>query len=401
MVHGPARPDALSMSTEHTISSSSLPIPPRLERPADGGRIAGVCAALARHQRVDVRFVRIAAVLLAVLGGIGVIAYFAGLILIPAEGHDEPIVREGLDGPERTKTIVLGALATIALLDLPEDPFGLFTGSGRATVALLAVAAVAVIVLRRDGAGAAGAVVPHDGDATALEHPVAGPGSGDRGPRRRGRSAAILGGALLAFAAAGSVLAALDGDVRWDVALCAAVIAVGGMLLLAAPLGGARILVPFGLVLALLAGTAAAADLTLRGGVGDHLERPAALASGTTAYHLAAGRLMVDLRDADLAPGTTAVRADVGFGQLVVRVPTGVRVELDGHVSAGEIDLFGRDAEGTDVRRSTVRTGPPGAPVVRVDAHVAFGELRVVRAGQALPELSDDGEARGLPEAGR
>jgi hypothetical protein len=110
---------------------------------------------------------------------------------------------------------------------------------------------------------------------------------------------------------------------------------------------------------------------------------------------------MVALRDADLAPGVTDVKADVGFGQLVVRVPAGVRVELDGHVSAGEVDLFGRDSEGTDVRRRLVLPGPAGAPIVHVDAHVAFGELRVVRPGRPLPRLGDDGDVRGLPEAGR
>ncbi|MCW2957599.1 MAG: phage shock protein PspC [Solirubrobacterales bacterium] len=398
------------MPIDHVIPSTSDISPARLERPAEGQKLAGVCAAIARHQRVDVRLVRAAAVVLALLGGVGIIAYFAGLILIPAEGHAEPIVREGLDGPERKKVIILGALATIALLDLPEDPFDLFSVSGRATVAILAVAAVAVLVLRRDGASAGpGVVTVADrpaGDDTTLVMPAAGgPGAPfgddpeiDPPARRRGRSAMILGGVLLAFAAVGSVLGALDGDVRWDVALCASVIAVGGVLAIAAPFGGARILIPFGVILAVAAGGAAAADLNLRGGVGDRLEHPAALASGETDYHLAAGRLMVDLRDADLAPGVTDVVAEVGFGQLVVRAPAGVRVELDTHVSAGEIDLFGRDSDGTDVKRSVILPGPAGAPVLRVDAHVAFGELRVVRAGQALPKLGDDGHVRGLPE---
>ncbi len=415
MVRGPLALDAPPMSNDHAIPSSSPTTLPRLERPADDQVVAGVCAAVARHQRVDVRLVRAAAVLLVLLGGVGVIAYFAGLILIPAEGHAEPIVREGLDGPERRKVIVLGVLAAIALLDLPDDPVNLFSVSGRATIALLAVAAVAIVVLRRDAGAQAGAVAlsgtpsttvapATDGEDPTLVSPTGLAGlDGPDGPRRprRGRSAAILGGTLLGLAAVGGVIAALGGDVRWDIALCASVITLGGLLVLSAPFGGARILVPFAVGLAMLAGGAAAADLTLQGGVGDRLEHPAALASGTTAYHLAAGRLMVDLRDADLGPGRTDVKADVGFGQLVVRVPAGARLELDTHVSAGEADLFGRHHDGSDVRHSQVRSGPAGGPVLHVDAHVAFGELRVLRAGQTLPRLSDSGSVRGLPEAKR
>ncbi|MCW3000196.1 MAG: phage shock protein PspC, partial [Solirubrobacterales bacterium] len=219
--------------------------------------------------------------------------------------------------------------------------------------------------------------------------------------RRRGHSAAFLGAALLAFAAVGGVLAALGGDMRWDVALCSAVIVLGGLLVVSAPLGGARILVPFGLGLAVLAGGAAAADLNLRGGAGDRLEHPAALASGTTEYHLAAGRLMVDLRDADLPPGVTKVRADLGFGQILVRVPAGVRVELYGHASAGDVEILGRDSNGLDARRTEVLPGATGGPVLRVDAHTGFGQVRFVDARHALPPLGDHATTAGLPEATR
>ncbi|MCW3016764.1 MAG: phage shock protein PspC [Solirubrobacterales bacterium] len=382
------------MSTSpHPPSPSPSPVPPapgRLERPVDDRKVAGVCAAIARHFRIDPLIVRILAVVLTLFGGIGLIAYFAGLMLIPAEGSDEPLIREGINGPERTKVLVLGAAATIALLGLPEDPLNIFSVPGSATIAILAVAAVWLLVLRREPVAADAPTTVVTGDAATV-----------RPARRPGRGAAILGGALLAFAATGGILAALGGDVRWDIALCSAVIAIGVLLVVTAPLGGARILVPFGVILALLAGGAAAADLNLRGGVGDHLEHPAALASGTTAYHLAAGRLMVDLRDADLPAGVTKVDADIGFGQIVVRVPEGVRVELHGHASAGDVEIFGRDDNGLDARRTEVLPGTDPGRVLRVDAHAGFGQVRVVDARHALPPLGDHATTAGLPEAAR
>lgn len=198
------------------------------------------------------------------------------------------------------------------------------------------------------------------------------------------------------------MLAAIGGDIRWDVALCAGVIAIGALLVVSAPLGGARVLVPLGLVLAVFAGGAAAANLTLKGGVGDHLEHPGLLTAGTTSYHLAAGRLIVDLRDAELPPGVTTVKADVGFGQLVVRAPKGVPVELRGHASAGEVEVIGRNDEGFDAERDVTLPGGTGAgPVLRVLGHAGFGEVRMLPAGEPLPRLSDDGVVRGLPEATR
>jgi phage shock protein PspC (stress-responsive transcriptional regulator) len=391
------------MSTPSLPPPSSTPSAHRLERPLDDRKIAGVCAAIARHWRIDPLVVRVVAVALTLLGGIGFIAYFAGLMLIPAEGSDEPLLREGINGPERTKVLLLGAAATISLLSLP-DPLGLFSAPGRPAVALLAVAAVALLVLRRDPAHAsvpAHASAPGATEATGATDDDAGGAATGPPARRRGRSAAILGAALLAFAAIGGVLAAAGGDVRWDVALCSAVIVIGGILVVSAPLGGARILVPLGLLLAVLAGGAAAADLNLRGGAGDHLEHPAALASGTTDYHLAAGRLMIDLRDADLPPGVTRVNADVGFGQLLVRVPEGVRVELHGHASAGDVELLGRDSNGLDARRTEVLRATAGGPVLRVDAHTGFGQVRVIDAQHALPRLGDHATTTGLPEATR
>ena len=56
-----------------------------LQRPAKGRVLAGVCLAIARQYRLDVTLVRLVVVILTVTGGVGLIAYMAGWLLIPLE----------------------------------------------------------------------------------------------------------------------------------------------------------------------------------------------------------------------------------------------------------------------------------------------------------------------------
>lgn len=58
----------------------------RLERPIDGRRIAGVCAAFANYFDVDVTFIRLLAVVTLVFGvGTPAVAYLIAMVVIPEE----------------------------------------------------------------------------------------------------------------------------------------------------------------------------------------------------------------------------------------------------------------------------------------------------------------------------
>ncbi len=57
---------------------------PRLERPADDRVIGGVASGIARRLDIPVAVVRAAFVVTALLGGPGILAYVAGLLLIPS-----------------------------------------------------------------------------------------------------------------------------------------------------------------------------------------------------------------------------------------------------------------------------------------------------------------------------
>ena len=64
---------------------------PALRRPYSDRVLTGVAAGLARYFGVDVTIVRIAFVVLTIVGGAGVPLYLAGLLLIPEEGSDQSI----------------------------------------------------------------------------------------------------------------------------------------------------------------------------------------------------------------------------------------------------------------------------------------------------------------------
>ena len=68
-------------------------------------------------------------------------------------------------------------------------------------------------------------------------------------------------------------------------------------------------------------------EVPLGGGVGDRTERPVTPAELDT-YELGAGDFVLDLRQLQVPPGTTAVRARVGVGELVVELPDGVSAQV-------------------------------------------------------------------------
>jgi phage shock protein PspC (stress-responsive transcriptional regulator) len=60
-------------------------------RPYAGRMLAGVAAGLADYFGVDATIVRIAFVVLTIVGGAGIPLYLAGLLLIPDEGSNQSI----------------------------------------------------------------------------------------------------------------------------------------------------------------------------------------------------------------------------------------------------------------------------------------------------------------------
>jgi phage shock protein C len=71
---------------------------PPLRRAYHGRMLAGVCAGIGDYLGVDTTIVRVAFAVFTFLGGAGIPAYLACLLLIPEEGSDQSIAASLLDG---------------------------------------------------------------------------------------------------------------------------------------------------------------------------------------------------------------------------------------------------------------------------------------------------------------
>ncbi|HJV09056.1 MAG TPA: LiaF domain-containing protein, partial [Acidimicrobiales bacterium] len=163
--------------------------------------------------------------------------------------------------------------------------------------------------------------------------------------------------------------------------LALALLLTGGALILGAWRGRARWLIPVGLVLSLaLAGASVIDDVPVRGGTGDVAFRPLTVEEIRTPYRLGAGKLVLDLRDVNLAGQTVTIVASVAVGHLDVVVPDDVAVEVDAHVGAGELELLGRHSEGLDVDRTVAEAGRDGAGRLVLRAKAGLGLVEVRRA---------------------
>ncbi|MGA8980635.1 MAG: hypothetical protein WB473_16110, partial [Pedococcus sp.] len=129
--------------------------------------------------------------------------------------------------------------------------------------------------------------------------------------------------------------------------------------------------------------------------VGDRVWRPAATDT-TASYRLSIGSADLDLSQLPDNPGTARqVEARVGVGELRIRIPENLTVEVRSSVSVGDITRadFGSfdplsPAPGSDPlvyddtndngrNISTVQTFGTGEPDVIVDAHVGLGQILI------------------------
>ena len=90
----------MNATTENSTQSTTTydrPAQPELRRSTDDRMLAGVAGGLARYLDVDATLVRIAFVVLTVIGGAGVPLYLASWLLIPEDGADQSIAASFLD----------------------------------------------------------------------------------------------------------------------------------------------------------------------------------------------------------------------------------------------------------------------------------------------------------------
>lgn len=141
------------------------------------------------------------------------------------------------------------------------------------------------------------------------------------------------------------------------------------------------VLVTLAVILSLLGAAATWVDVDLfDGGVGDRTVVPASATAPSAGYKLAIGKLTLELTALSaVADGPSVpVKASVGIGQLHVTVPQDANVEVDAHVSMGNINTLGISHGGVDVDDHSELAGT-GARIT-LDANVGIGEVLITRA---------------------
>ena len=191
----------------------------------------------------------------------------------------------------------------------------------------------------------------------------------------------MLVGALLVLVGIGWLLDAGGVEVPWRALLPAALIAVGLACVAGAFQGRQHAMMVVGVALTAVLSVAVAADwdldVPLAGGVGDRTERPATPAE-LTEYELGAGDFLLDLQQLQVPPGTTAVQARVGVGELVVELPDGVSARVVASSGLGEVQVLGEQESGFANRvDTTVEAG--GDRRLELDLRVGMGQVRVER----------------------
>lgn len=327
------------------------PEPKRLYRSRSDRVLGGVCGGLATYLGIDAVIVRVVTVALTVAGGLGLALYVAALLLVPREGQDGQPPR----APNRAATIVGVVVLGLAIA-------GLFHGVGFGLGGAVGGFAVFVSLV-----ALAGLVVWW---VASGERPAGGT-PGDVARR------AALGLGLLVLCAALAVGAFWVGASDSAVAVAAVVIAAGVTLVAGAFLGGARWLILPALAIALPAGLAQAAGIDTSGGVGERTYHPSSAGALHPEYRVGAGRVIVDLRGADLPAGDTRLRIRAGIGQAAVVVDPDVCVATRAHAGAGVVQVFSADHGGADVDVDDARRAPIGTPRLLVDGRVGLGAVQV------------------------
>ena len=111
-----------------TTATADQPSNPLFVRPTEGRMFAGVCAGVAERWNLDVTLVRIVAVVLTLLSGVGLVAYIAAWMLTPSVDGPAPLAANsdwarrlgrGSDGAlrrmPRALLLIVGVIALIAL----------------------------------------------------------------------------------------------------------------------------------------------------------------------------------------------------------------------------------------------------------------------------------------------
>jgi phage shock protein PspC (stress-responsive transcriptional regulator) len=414
------------MTEQTTEPVTDAPPARRLVRSRDRKVIAGVCEGAGRYFDIDPVVFRVVLGVLALTGGLGLVAYGVVWLLVPVEGAE----RGESEAHRLLSGRVEGTALTAVLVTLVGC--GLFLSmlgsAGNQAFSLVLLAALSGAVYWSQTKGHAGPAAPPAPPAPPAAQPPPAPVSaswwrepltkdapgtyawgpddtpyeddpGRRAAWRERRRAArrregpMFGGTLflLAVAAAATGTAAAWDSRPLGTSLeigFAAALAVLGLGFVVSTwwgrLGGGTVFWAV-VVTGLLVASAA-----LPKSIGTHwAERswaPTSAAAVLPSYELGSGRADLDLSAVEPGGKTVKTRIELGAGQINVTVPKDVTVNLHVKVGVGDVRLPGDSGKKVNVHPGqdrTVSLGPvdglKSAGTMQLEVKLGLGQVRVLR----------------------
>ncbi len=393
--------------TNSTHSTNRL-----LRRPIEGRAFAGVAAGLGQRFDISATWFRVAFVLMTVFGGIGLLLYILGWLLIPEEGSDEPLVTQWLSGFDTSNTgMVVGVVLVGVAAVILASSFHLISGKFVFAAILLVVGVLLYRgdLDRRSGPPTGGggetpstddvreAIVDDraESEQAAAELDVSKASVETRvvppPPRRPPRPKSILGRMTVA-----ATLIAVGGLAVLDVAgvlfpdpvhyVAVTVGVIGAGLLAGTLFGRARWLIVVGLLLMPLLFLASVGPTwSISGEAGERYIRVESiqdLERVDFAFEHGAGVLEIDLRDFEPPTDTDGIYpipigAKIGAGEIRIWLPDPASATVHGRVGIGSVDILGHQSAGLGVSRTeqTLATGDDW--VFSIDVNAGVGSIVV------------------------
>ena len=383
----------------------------RLVRRRHGRMIAGVCQGIADHFHIDPIIVRIAFVIATFFGGAGAIAYAAAWLLIPEEDERTSLGERVLH--ERRWGRIAGiVLIVIAISSLTPHMWWFHGGAFFAVLLIVgglcllspgfagresdeprppppptpstpAPTAAPSTLAPQTASSSMPPPFPPSPTTALLDEPPPPPSPPPIRRRRRGGIGSLTLGLLFVAGGVVGLVVAAGNSIEPTYVFAVGLLVVGAALVISTWVGRSFILIPVGIVLVALMSASSVIDVPFTGGVGQKNITPFALSDLHDEYHLGIGELQVDLTHVTFDRGTTQhVKATVGIGHVLVRLPRNVVVELHGHAGMGEVRFLGDEHDGgIRVDRDATLSAPgESVPHVAIDAEVGIGQVEVVDA---------------------
>lgn len=393
---------------------------PGLVRLRSDRMVAGVASGLGRRFDVGVGWVRLGFVIATFFGGLGILLYAIGWLVIPDETEPTSLAErwigdlEGAGAWIGVALIVLAAMVVLGATDIVRGELVLAAGLFVAGV-LLYRGQLATPVRRtgtpqgaaaddprRNGDGEDEVVSSATADATTRaaqgvaevpppESPAPPPpppapspparplqpAAPPRPPSYLGRFTIAASLILIGVIALLDNLDVIDPGLRHYVA--GVVLVIGAGLLVGSLFGRARGLIALGLLAIPFLLVVSAVRTPFAGEWGDRTFVPIAVTELQADYELSGGSLRLDLRNIEDVGEGAGLNADVGFGELVVYVPTDAPYEVNvtADVGIGELNLVGDQRGGFGLDDSIV-IGAADGPTLDLDLEVGIGSLRVI-----------------------